>query len=63
LTAAAFALLQLWRQHWDFQLYKALDVQYREGLESINKTLPEVGSTDNVVGSFLCGQEGERFWC
>lgn len=34
---------QLWRQHWDFQLYKALDVQYRMGLESINKTLPEVG--------------------
>jgi hypothetical protein len=36
------AAVQLWRQHWDFQLYKALDVQYRVGLESINKTLPEV---------------------
>jgi hypothetical protein len=34
--------VQLWRQHWDFQLYKALDVQYRVSLESINKTLPEV---------------------
>lgn len=38
-------VLQMWRQHWDFQLYKALDVQYRVGLESINKTLPEVGSS------------------
>lgn len=40
----ALCAVQLWRQHWDFQLYKALDVQYRVGLESINKTLPEVGA-------------------
>lgn len=33
----------MWRQHWDFQLYKALEVQYLAGLEMINKTLPEVG--------------------
>ncbi|KAG2426397.1 hypothetical protein HYH02_014824 [Chlamydomonas schloesseri] len=33
---------QVWRQHWDFQLYKALEVQYLAGLEMINKTLPEV---------------------
>ncbi|GLI62890.1 cytoplasmic dynein 1b heavy chain [Volvox africanus] len=33
---------QVWRQHWDFQLYKALEVQYLSGLEMINKTLPEV---------------------
>ncbi len=32
----------VWRQHWDFQLYKALEVQYLSGLEMINKTLPEV---------------------
>lgn len=35
-------LLQLWRQHWDFQLYKALEYQYLLGLEVINKTLPDV---------------------
>jgi hypothetical protein len=33
---------QVWRQHWDYQLYKALQYQYTLGLESINKTLPEV---------------------
>jgi dynein heavy chain 2 len=32
----------IWRQHWDFQLHKALDVQYKQGLECINKNLPEV---------------------
>ncbi|MEW5298925.1 MAG: hypothetical protein WDW36_001995 [Sanguina aurantia] len=32
----------LWRQHWDFQLYKALEYQYLLGLEVINKTLPDV---------------------
>jgi dynein heavy chain 2, cytosolic len=33
---------QVWRQHWDYQLYKALHHQYSLGLEAINKTLPEV---------------------
>lgn len=33
---------QVWRQHWDFQLYKALEVQYCAGLEMVNKTLPEM---------------------
>jgi hypothetical protein len=32
----------VWRHHWDFQLYKALEVQFRAGLENINKSLPEV---------------------
>jgi hypothetical protein len=32
----------LWRQHWDHQLYKALEVQYKQGLEVINKNLAEV---------------------
>ncbi|KAJ9505745.1 hypothetical protein QJQ45_029246, partial [Haematococcus lacustris] len=32
---------QVWRQHWDFQLYKALEYQYIQGLECINRTLPE----------------------
>ena len=33
---------QVWRQYWDYQLYKALEYQYTQGLECINKTLPEV---------------------
>lgn len=33
----------VWRQHWDFQLAKALEVQFRLGLASITKSLPEVG--------------------
>jgi hypothetical protein len=32
----------VWRQHWDFQLYKALEHQFRRGLELFNKSLPEV---------------------
>ena len=32
----------MWRQYWDYQLYKALEYQYTQGLECINKTLPEV---------------------
>ncbi len=35
--------VQVWRQHWDFQLYKALEYQYMQGLECINRTLPDVG--------------------
>ncbi|GMH35100.1 hypothetical protein BSKO_02968 [Bryopsis sp. KO-2023] len=31
-----------WRQHWDFQIYKALDAQYSRGLEYVNEGLPEV---------------------
>lgn len=38
----ASAPLQVWRQHWDMQLYKALEVQFRAGLETINDSLPEV---------------------
>jgi dynein heavy chain 2 len=32
----------VWRQYWDFQLHKALEYQYAQGLELINKTLPEM---------------------
>ena len=32
----------MWRQYWDYQLFKALEYQYTQGLECINKTLPEV---------------------
>ncbi|KAI5098641.1 cytoplasmic dynein 2 heavy chain 1, partial [Silurus meridionalis] len=31
-----------WRQHWNHQLYKALEFQYQCGLESLNKNLPEI---------------------
>lgn len=31
-----------WRAHLDRQLYKALEVQYRLGLESLNERMPEM---------------------
>ncbi|PAA68244.1 hypothetical protein BOX15_Mlig013490g1 [Macrostomum lignano] len=31
-----------WRAHWDRQLYKALEHQYRLGLEALNENLPEI---------------------
>ncbi|MFT7803200.1 cytoplasmic dynein 2 heavy chain 1 [Arapaima gigas] len=34
--------MQVWRQHWNHQLYKALEHQYQAGLEALNKNLPEV---------------------
>jgi dynein heavy chain 2 len=30
-----------WRNHWDYQLYKALEFQYQLGLESLSENLPE----------------------
>ncbi|KAJ3025524.1 UNVERIFIED_CONTAM: Cytoplasmic dynein 2 heavy chain 1 [Siphonaria sp. JEL0065] len=32
----------IWRNHWDHQLYKALEHQYRISLENLNENLPEV---------------------
>lgn len=34
--------MQAWRQHWNHQLYKALEHQYQKGLEALNKNLPEI---------------------
>ncbi|XP_040902456.1 cytoplasmic dynein 2 heavy chain 1 [Toxotes jaculatrix] len=34
--------MQAWRQHWNHQLYKALEHQYQTGLEALNKNLPEI---------------------
>ncbi|KAJ3390612.1 Cytoplasmic dynein 2 heavy chain 1 [Lobulomyces angularis] len=31
-----------WRTHWDFQLYKTLEYQYKLGMESMNESLPEI---------------------
>lgn len=31
-----------WRNHWDYQLYKALEFQYRVGLENLHDMLPEI---------------------
>ncbi len=30
---------QQWRRHWDRQLYKALDFQYKLGLQSLSENL------------------------
>ncbi len=32
----------MWRNHWDRQLYKALEHQYQVGLEALNEHLPEI---------------------
>ncbi|XP_075054902.1 cytoplasmic dynein 2 heavy chain 1 [Mixophyes fleayi] len=34
--------MRAWRQHWDHQLYKALEHQYQMGLEALNENLPEI---------------------
>ncbi|XP_013869519.1 cytoplasmic dynein 2 heavy chain 1 [Austrofundulus limnaeus] len=34
--------MQAWRQHWNHQLYKALEHQYQTGLEALNRNLPEI---------------------
>eukprot|EP01116_Phalansterium_solitarium_P024805 TRINITY_DN91_c0_g1_i4.p1 TRINITY_DN91_c0_g1~~TRINITY_DN91_c0_g1_i4.p1 ORF type:complete len:4085 (+),score=2013.94 TRINITY_DN91_c0_g1_i4:171-12425(+) len=31
-----------WRVHWDYQLYKALEYQYKLGLEGLNENLTEI---------------------
>ena len=31
-----------WRLHWDCQIYKALEYQYRHGLEFLNESLPAI---------------------
>ncbi|XP_047247257.1 cytoplasmic dynein 2 heavy chain 1 isoform X2 [Girardinichthys multiradiatus] len=34
--------MRAWRQHWNHQLYKALEHQYQTGLEALNKNLPDI---------------------
>ncbi|XP_053095782.1 cytoplasmic dynein 2 heavy chain 1 isoform X3 [Pangasianodon hypophthalmus] len=34
--------MHAWRQHWNHQLYKALEFQYQCGLQALNKNLPEI---------------------
>jgi dynein heavy chain 2 len=31
-----------WKSHWDFQIFKIMEVQYRFGLESLNENLSEM---------------------
>ncbi|CAF4439762.1 unnamed protein product, partial [Adineta steineri] len=31
-----------WRSFWDRQLYKALDLQYTNGLKALNENLPDI---------------------
>ncbi|CAE8588828.1 unnamed protein product [Polarella glacialis] len=31
-----------WKAHWDYQIFKIMEVQYRFGLESLNENLPEM---------------------
>ncbi len=34
--------MKAWRTHWDYQLYKILELQYQKGLENLNENLPEI---------------------
>nr|XP_023648221.1 cytoplasmic dynein 2 heavy chain 1 isoform X1 [Paramormyrops kingsleyae]XP_023648222.1 cytoplasmic dynein 2 heavy chain 1 isoform X1 [Paramormyrops kingsleyae] len=34
--------MRAWRQHWNHQLYKALEHQYQAGLEALSRNLPEI---------------------
>ncbi|XP_043928516.1 cytoplasmic dynein 2 heavy chain 1 isoform X1 [Protopterus annectens] len=34
--------MKAWRQHWNHQLYKALEHQYQMGLEALNENLAEI---------------------
>uniref|UniRef100_H3AMW9 Uncharacterized protein n=1 Tax=Latimeria chalumnae TaxID=7897 RepID=H3AMW9_LATCH len=34
--------MRAWRQHWNHQLYKALEHQYQMSLEALNENLPEI---------------------
>ncbi|EKX39469.1 hypothetical protein GUITHDRAFT_160010 [Guillardia theta CCMP2712] len=40
-----FDNLKAWYVHWDYQLYKALEFQYKVGLESCHETLPQIEVT------------------
>ena len=37
-------MCKLWLAHLNYQLYKALEVQYQMGLESLNESLPEISA-------------------
>lgn len=43
-TASAYSSdrMSKWYQHWDHQVYKALEAVYRFGLESLNENLPDI---------------------
>ncbi|GBG24746.1 Cytoplasmic dynein 2 heavy chain 1 [Hondaea fermentalgiana] len=34
--------MRAWKQHWDHQVYKALEASYRTGLETLNENLGEI---------------------
>lgn len=36
------SLLKKWKVHWDFQIFKALELQYKFGLQSLNQNLSEI---------------------
>jgi dynein heavy chain 2 len=43
-------LLKKWKVHWDFQIFKALELQYKFGLQSLNEHLNEI-KADIIVQS------------
>ena len=41
LEAQGYKDMKAWRVHWDHQIYKSLEYQYKLGLESLNESLTE----------------------
>ncbi|KAG2385509.1 hypothetical protein C9374_003324 [Naegleria lovaniensis] len=37
-----YSNMESWKTHWDYNIYKALDYQYKVGLETLNEQLPEL---------------------
>ena len=42
LDSQGYKDMRAWKTHWDHQLYKALEYQYKLGLESLNETLTDI---------------------
>lgn len=39
---SGFRNMDAWKEYWDMQIYKALEVQYQKGLEGLHETVEEI---------------------
>ena len=51
-------LCRIWRIHWDYQLYKALEVQYQLGLMNLNQNLSEISAEVVMTGKNIVFRPG-----
>ena len=42
LEKRGYKLMEPWRIHWDHQLYKVLEMQYKQGLENLSESLMDL---------------------